>query len=250
MSRMLSLPFHAWLRARSSSAVRADGSRQRLEQVVAMADLPADELAEAHRLLAGHCVRAGHYAQARIQLRSALRLKPNCSKTFALLAEAWENDPYGSDRNAAIAYRRATKLDANSAIAWASLGRASVRINRDVTAMKALRRAIQLAPADEGVLTVVVDALREMGKLKVALRIATRARFRNPKSKVIRELVDRVRFEMARVARRGNGAIPCAGISNVLPFVRVIGCDGHRRTVRLDGPSRPVPVSIRFRHDG
>ena len=246
MSKMLSLPFHAWLRARS----RADGSRQRLEQVVAMADLPAEELALAHRMLAEHCVRAGHFAKARSQLRSALRLNPNCAATSILLARAWEDDPYGSDRKAASAYRRATKLDANSAIAWAALGRACVRINGDAIAIKSVRRAIQLAPADESVLTIVVDALREMGKLKAALRIATRARFRNPKSKVIRELGDRVRFEMARVARKKCGSTTSVGAINVLPFVRVIGCDGHRRTVRLDGASHPMPASIRFRHNG
>lgn len=250
MSRMLSLPFHAWLRARSRSAVRAEGSRQRLEQVVAMADLPADELAEAHRLLAGHCVRDGHYSLARVQFRAALRLNPNCPATYVQLARAWEEDPYGSDRNAAIAYRRATRLDANSAVAWAGLGRACVRINKDAIAKKSIRSAVRLAPADEGVLAIVIDALRELGKLKTALRIASRARFQNPKSAVIRGLEDRVRFEMARVARRGIGTVPTHGETNVLPFVRVIGSDGHRRTVRLDGPARTVPVSIRFRHGG
>lgn len=248
MSRMLSLPFHAWTRA--SATLRADDARRRLELVVAMAALPAEELARAHRMLGDHFYRKGRFAQARNQLRSAIRLNPNCLESVLELARAWEEDPYGSDRNAAVYYRRATKLDANSAIAWASLGRAGVRIQRDDLAKRAIRKAIQLAPADAGVLGIVVDGLRESGRLKAALRIATRARFRNPKSKAIQELVDRVRFEMARVSRRGTGSSANIGGSNVLPFVRVVGSDGRRRTVRLDDASQPAPMSIRLRRNG
>jgi tetratricopeptide (TPR) repeat protein len=246
MSRMLNLSWIAWSRANAVSAVEPATARRHLEHVVAMAALPEPELASAHRSLAGCHLRSARYAEARRHLRSAIELQPNCADTIRQLARAWEDDPYGDDLRAAHAYRRATRVDSNDAIAWAALGRAALRVGRNRLASKSIRRAVRLAPADDRVLAIVVDALREAGKLSAAQRIATRARFLNPRSTAIRELGDRIRYEIARTGRPANPASNSTG-SNLLPFVRVVGSDGERRVVRRDEPSRPQPVSIRLR---
>jgi tetratricopeptide (TPR) repeat protein len=247
MSRMLNLSWMAWSRAKAVSAVEPATARRHWEQVVAMAALPEPELAAAHRSLAAGHLRSARYAEARRHLRSAIELQPNCTDTIRQLARVWEDDPYGDDLRAARAYRRATRVDPNDAIAWASLGRAAVRIGRNRLAIQSIRRAVRLAPSDERVLSLVVDALRESGKLAAALRIVGRARFLNPRSAAIREYGDRIRYEIARTLRPTNPSVAGSTGPNLLPFVRVVGSDGERRVVRRDEASRPVPVSIRFR---
>lgn len=244
MSRMLSLSFHAW--ALAKSATRPDVARAHLERIVAMADLPAVELARANRMLAGHLVRAGRYAAARRRLRAALQVDANDAESQLLLAKSWEDDPYGSDRKAARAYRRATEMNPNDAVAWASLARACVRCGRERIARKSLRRAVRLAPADPAVLAIAIEALRELGRLSEALKLAVRARFRAPKSTAIQSLVDNVHFEIARTESNSVGG--GSGRTSVLPFVRIVGADGRQRTVRLDEPAGPM--SIRLRRNG
>ncbi len=244
MSRMLNLSWMAWSRARVATVADPAAARRHLERIVAMATLPDTELAAAHRSLAGLHLRAARYADARRHLLAAFRWEPN-AETILQLARAWEDDPYGDDLRAAKAYRRATRLAPTNALAWAALGRAAVRCGRERLAMRAIRRAVALAPADAAVLSLAVDALRESGRLAAALRILSRAQFRAPRSATIRDLVNRVRFEIART-RRPAARAEGSTASQILPFVRVVGSDGERRVVRRDELARPAPVSIRF----
>lgn len=245
MSRMLNLSWMAWSRARVAAVIDPATARRQLEQILAMADLPEGQLADAHRTLAGLLLRSARYPEARRHLAASIRLEPTAT-TCRRLAQAWEDDPYGDDRRAAGAYRRATRLDPSDAIAWAALGRAAVRCGLDRVANRALRRAVRLAPANAEVLAIVIDGLRESGRLATAQRILSQARFREPQSTAIRDLINRVRYEMVRT-RYNTCAIENSTSTNLLPFVRIVGSDGERRVIRRDNASRPAPVSLRLR---
>lgn len=245
MSRMLSLSYWVWTRARAAGLVVGPDSRRRLEHVVAMNDLPASELVKAHRLLAEIAIEQNDHPKARRELRQAIALAGESAELLLALARTWEDDPLGSDLRAAKCYRQAVRINPNNSLAWARLGRACLRLQRDRLAKRCLQRAIRLSPADEVVVGCVVEALLESGRNRAALKIASQARFLNSKSKAIRSLVDRVRFTLA--CRKQNGRSKTARHSQTLPFVRVIGVDGRQQTVRTDPPSSPRPTLIRFR---
>lgn len=246
MSTMLSLTIHDWTQART--ALRPEIARMHLERLVASRDLPCTELALANRLLADHLIRIGKYSAARYRLRAAIELNVNDASSYRLLAQAWEDDPYGCDRRAARMYREATKRDPNSAVAWASLARACVRCHRDQVALKAVRRAVRLAPAEPGILALVVETLREMGKLNRALKLLARARFLNPKAEAIPSLIRSVRYEIVRTGSRAVGV--ASRSRTILPFVRIVDAEGRRKTVRFDAPSGPGSIRMRRNSPG
>jgi Flp pilus assembly protein TadD len=247
---MLSLPFHAWSAAQDALATgrTADAARL-LARVVAVGELPAGELAEAHRQLAGLQLRNGRHAKARRHLRAAAALDPKHAATFFHLGVACETDPYGSDRLAAKCYRRATKLDPLNALYRAHLARAAVRVNRDGVAMKAIDEAVKLALTDAAVLTVIVEALRECGRLNTATRIVTKARFLAPNDAKVLAVWNRVRFEAVRAAQHADRKPRMTTSPHVLPFVRVVAADGQKHVVRRDAGSAAAPHVMRFRRD-
>jgi hypothetical protein len=98
---------------------------------------------------------------------------------------------------------------------------------------------VALAPADAGVLAVVVEALRDAGRPRLAWTIICRARFLATADVRLRKLSDRVKFDMACGRQQkihSPGTTP-----GVLPFVRVVSACGTSRIVRRDGGSQPGP---------
>ncbi|QEL13173.1 tetratricopeptide repeat protein [Limnoglobus roseus] len=251
MSMMLSLSFHAWNHARQAikDGRSADALRW-LEQVATAAELTSEELAEAHRLAAGLLLNKARFAKARRHLRAADGLEPDHAGTHFQMGLAFEGDPYGCDRRAAKAFRRAIKLDPSHSLSWAHLARSAVRIHRDSLAKAAIRTATQLAPTDARVLSLIVETLRESGRLKAALRIVTKARFLAPHDAEVLAVWNRVRFEMARAAQHAKRTPKTTTSPHVLPFVRIVDAAGHKRVVRRDmGGVLSGPHVMRMRRD-
>lgn len=248
MSRMLSLSFHAWNHARQAikDGRSADALRW-LAQVTTAAELTSDDLAEAHRFTAGLLLAKMRFAKARKHLRAADGLQPDAAATHFQMGLALEGDPYGCDRRAAAAFRRATKLDPNDAVAWAHLARAAVRSRRDAVAKAAVRRAVKLAPTDAHVLSLVLEALRESGRLSLAVRIVTKARFLAPRDAGVVAVWNRVRFELARAEQHASRTPKMTTSPHVLPFVRIVDATGHKKIVRRDVASSPTPHVMRMR---
>ncbi len=251
MSKMLSLSFHAWTHARQAiTDGRSADALRWLAQVTTTAELASEDLAEAHRLMAGLLLNKMRFAKARKHLRAAEGLEPDHAGTHFQLGLAFEGDPYGSDRRAAAAFRRATKLDPNHALAWAHLARAAVRIHRDSLAKAAIGRATKMAPTDARVLSLIVETLRESGRLRAALRIVTNARFLAPHNADVLAVWNRVRFEMARAAQHAKRMPKMTTSPHVLPFVRIVDATGHKRIVRRDaGAANAGPHVMRMRRD-
>ena len=180
----------------------------------------------------------GRFADARRHLRAAARIDPADATTRFHLGRAYELDPFGSDELAAKHYRAAVKRARTNARYRAAFGRAAVRAGDRVGGVKALIRAVRLAPADVAVLAVVVDGLLDAGRVRTARRIVGRARFLARTNPTLLSLWNRVRFAEARAAQE-----TCRP-AKVLPFVRLVAgrtapADG--RIVRKDPPQRPRP---------
>ena len=119
------------------------------------------------------------------------------------MGKAFEDDPYGCDRRAAVCFKRAVGLRPTDGRFHAAYGRALVRIGRNKAGVKRLLVAVEVSPADSVVLTVVLDGLIVAGKPRTAQRLLDQAAFLAPTSNEIRRLRERARFAVAggRVTR-------------------------------------------------
>jgi Flp pilus assembly protein TadD len=247
MSRTLSLLDAAWASARDlADAGRRADAHAILQQLLARRDLPPGLAFKAHRLSATLALEADQYRSARRHLIAAAKLEPTDAETQYQLGVAFEDDPYGCDERAARRFRRATRLDPDTATYWASLGRAAMRTNRDRAGLKAIRRAVALAPTDTAVLTIAIEALRDAGRARLAWKVVCRARFLAPTNADLRKLWERVKFDLAcsqQKAPRPLGAL-------VLPFVCVVSRGGESRRIRRDAGSNAGPHLGRFRVRG
>src|SRR5207253_5817262 len=112
MSRTLTLIHAGWA---SVKALARDGRRRdaltQVERLLACPDLPVPVGADAHRLTAELLIDAERYAKARRHLRAAAGLEPGCARTHYLAGLAFEKDPHGDDRRAAVRFKSASELE-------------------------------------------------------------------------------------------------------------------------------------------
>jgi Flp pilus assembly protein TadD len=236
---MLTLNDAAWASARelAGSGRRADALAI-LTPLLARPGLPAGLATKAHRLAAALHLRGDRYSSARRHLYAAAKAEPGNADTQYQLGIAFEDDPYGCDERAARRFRKATRLDPRNAVYWAALGRAAVRVNRVIYGVRAIRKAVALAPTDPAVLAVVVEALRDASRPRLAWKFICRARFLAPSEVSLRRLSDRVKFDQACGRQQ---RVHLTGTPSVLPFVRVVSPCGASRVVRRDGGSTAAP---------
>ncbi len=261
MSRMLALIDAGWESVRSAATCgRRAAALAQATRLLAHPNLPASVAAEAHRLAGALQTEADRFSEARRHFRAAMALEPNCARTRYLLGLAHEQDLHGCDRRAALCFRRASELEPSNAVYRAAFGRAAVRCGRVKTGVRELLVAADAAAADVSVIRVVTEGLIEAGRLQVARRLLTKSRFRNPNSRELAALWERVRFETARRSQRElrgttrhwqDAEFATDGGRVVLPFVRVV-TDAVEKApeeviVRRDVVSLPQPHFPRLR---
>jgi hypothetical protein len=255
MSRTLTMIHAGW--ASVQSLVR-DGRRRdaltQLERLLACPDLPVPVAANAHRLTAELLIDAERFAMARRHLRVVAGLEPCCARTHYLAGLAFEKDPHGDDRRAAVRFRKASALEPHNPLFRACFGRAAVRCDRLKTGVRALLGAADAAPDSLPVVRVVVGGLIEAGRVTAARRVLAKARFLRPGNRELAGLWDRVRFEAARVGQNKRNTQD-AGFARegdivLLPFVRVVGSGAGKAAggvIRRDVMSKPRPHLPRLR---
>jgi tetratricopeptide (TPR) repeat protein len=231
------------------------------------------QLAEAYRFAGELAVELGRYAVARRHLKAAVALTPDHAVTYYLMGRAWEEDPDGCDRRAAICYKKATGLDAANALHRAAFGRAAARCGKVKLGTREVVAAADAAAGDVAVIRLAVSALLETGKVAQARRILVKARFLCPGQSDLAALWERVKFESARhsqmQARRGaadrrehpetryaqDAQFATDGDRVTIPFVRPVGGGANvgragtipGGTVRCDLGSFPRPHLARLR---
>lgn len=255
-STTLTLVEAAWEAARSAAARgrKADALAQ-AERLLARPDLSPAVTQSARRLAGELALELGRYATARRELRAASKSDAACARTRFLLGRAWEEDPDGCDRRAAICFRSAVTRDADSALYRAAFGRAAMRCGIVKRGSRELVRAADMALADAEVVRIAVEGLLEAGCPARARAVLVKARFARPHAAELGALSERVKFESARRAQKKarsgsarettryaqDARFATDGDRVTLPFLRVF--DG---TPRRDTGSVPRPHLARL----
>jgi hypothetical protein len=273
MSRTLTLLGAGWesVRTTAQRGQRA-GALKRLTQMLARPDVPVASAAEWHQFAGELALDIARYTTARSHLKAAARLSEQANTRF-LLGKAWEEDPNGCDRRAAVCFKTATALEPTNPLYRACFGRAAARCGKVKLGAREMLAAAQVAPGDVSVLRVTVSGLLEIGKAADARHVLATARFLRPGDLDLAALWERVKFETARlgqVERRGKTAklektrentryaqdahFATEGDRVILPFVRLADDTDPSKaakgptggTVRRDGASFPRPHLARF----
>ncbi len=265
MSRTLTLIQTGWesVRAIAESGRKTDALTQ-LDRLLARPDVPADIAVEGHQLAGTLALETGRFAAARRHLKAAMTLNATHAHMRYLTGLAWEEDPDGCDRRAAIWFRQATLLDGTNPLYRAAFGRAAARCGKVRHGVREMVAAVELAPGDVEVLRVAVGGLLELGKPNRARRVISKAQFLRPGHPELAAMWERTKFERARLTQRqgaktrGNTRYaqdaPFArdGDRVLLPFVRIADGTSAKSsvpggTVRTDAVSFPRPHLGRLR---
>lgn len=257
MSRTLTLIQTGW----ESICATAEGGRKadalaQLDRLLARPDVPADILREGGRLAAELALDTGRFASARRHLKTAVALDATDARVRFLAGRAWEEDPDGCDRRAALAFRRAVRLDGTNPLYRAAFGRAAVRCGKVRFGAREMVAAAEQAPDRLDVVRVVVRGLIEAGRPTAAQQVLAKAQFLNPRNAELVSFGTRVRFEAARRTRRQvektrestraaqDAQLARDGDRVLLPFIRIAGGTQAKRDegmVRTDVVSFPRP---------
>ena len=256
MSRTLTLIEAAWTSAcRLARCGRRVDALTQIRKILALAGVPTSVAAAAHRLAGELLLDLERYRAARRQLRAALKLEET-ARSHYLLGLAFEQDPRGDDRQAAIRFQKAVRLEPADAQYRAAFGRAAVRCDRVKLGVKALLGAADAAIGDIKVIRIVVDGLIEADRADAARRVLNKAQFSLSRSTQFPSLMGRVSFELARARQRKSRSLQEArlareGATDLLPFVRIANLEAGERhagasTIRRDTISLSRPHLTRF----
>lgn len=270
MSRTLTLLEAGWASVRSTAERgHRTGALKRLTRMLARPDVPAASAAEWHRYAGELALDLGRHATARKHLKLAARLEPAHAGTRFLLGRAWEEDPDGCDRRAALCFKKAATLAPATALYRACFGRGLARCGAVKRGKLEMRAAAEAAPGDAAVARVAVSGLLEAGDAPGARRVLAAARFVHPRDLELAGLWERVKFEAARLGQRERAKVQklrenaryaqdahfaTDGDRVTLPFVRLAdGTEPSKApkgsvggTVRRDGASFPRPHLARL----
>lgn len=256
MSRMLLFTYApAWAAALEFAAAgRRSEALAKLATVVSSPSLPDDVATAANRLAGELHLKAGRFAKARRHLLAAEKLDPQNAELHHLIGVAFQDDPYGSDTRAAKRFKLAVELAPDNAKFRAAFGLALVRLNRVRAGLKHLDTAIALAPSDVAVLSVVVEGFREADQPENGLKVIWQAMFLAPSDAGLRQLWNRVRFDVTQAEQAKSPKAKWLGKPKFLPFLRVnsssTSTPGTGGIVRRDLGLRATPHFNRLRAYG
>jgi tetratricopeptide (TPR) repeat protein len=236
----------------------------RLTQLLARPDVPAAMATEGHRFAGELALELGKYATARRHLKAATKLEPTLAEAYFLAGRAWEEDPDGCDRRAAICFKKAATLDAKAQYRVA-FGRAAARCGKVKLGTREMLAATEQASGDITIVRIAVSGLLEAGKAEEARQVIAKARFLCPDNYELAAFGERVKFETARQSQKSaktrentryaqDAHFATDGDRVTLPFVRLADDDSSPSTkgskggtVRRDAASFPRPHLASFR---
>jgi tetratricopeptide (TPR) repeat protein len=224
MSRTLNLIRRLLARGRKLHKLGVDhDARLTLRRLSGFRQLPAGVAEEVQRRLAELHLKQRRYTRARRHLAALLSHQPDNPHYHYLMARAVEKDLRGDPKRAIEHYRQALALEPDHPRYLTDFGLACLRVGRHSEGLEALRRALELAPADVTVVGRVADGLGQRGRYREALRAVRAAIFRNPHEGRFRRLWQDVRFRQAHAAQqaaRRQALTPADGEGpTLLPFV-------------------------------
>jgi tetratricopeptide (TPR) repeat protein len=226
---------------------------QLLSRLAGFRELPGKVAEEVQSRLAEVQLKRRKYQRARRHSHAALAHDARNARYLHMMGAAFATGE-GSDLERSIeCYRKALEVEPEQLECLCECGLLEVREGQTEEGLARLRKAVQLAPDDAGVLAKLVKGLRLAGRGEEARSAMRAGLFRNPRNPRFRKLWDEYQFkqlvrhqEQERQGRRKPG--PKAEGPTILPFVRPADRQPPEgKPVRDDGPeSVPTPQRPRL----
>jgi tetratricopeptide (TPR) repeat protein len=153
--------------------------------------------AEAHNSLGLALHEAGRPAEAAVNFRTALKLRPNFAEAHGNLGNALID--LGQLEDAVHHYRRMLELRPDLAEAHNNLGNALLALRRFEEAVTSYRRALGIKPNAAGAHANLGNALRELGRPQEALTHCRRALELEPDAADAEILMGNVQFDLGQL---------------------------------------------------
>jgi tetratricopeptide (TPR) repeat protein len=196
-----------------------------LSQLAGFRELPGAAAEEVQSRLAEVQFKRRKYQRARRHLSAALAHSPNCGRYLHLMGAAFATGESSDLQRSIECYRKALEVEPDQVECLCECGLLEVREGETETGLARLRRAVELAPDDAGVLAKLAKGLRLAGRGNEARAALQAGLFRNPRQPRFRKLWDEYQYRMLRrrqEQQRLGRQTPRAGGEGpiVLPFVR------------------------------
>jgi tetratricopeptide (TPR) repeat protein len=218
-------------------------------------ELPGGVAEEVQARLAEVQLKRRKYQRARRHLSAALVHNPNSGRYLHLMAAAFATGD-GSDLQRSIdCYRKALEAEPDQVECLCECGLLEVREGQTADGLARLRRAVELAPENAGVLAKLVKGLRLAGRGDEARSELRAGLFRNPRNPRFRKLWNEYQFKQLRrrqeQERVGEQTVRLTQKGpTLLPFVRPADSPRHidaPAETRVDGPETvPAPHRLRI----
>jgi len=225
---------------------RLGEARRRLDQLLALPEVPDPIRIEAHQLLGDIHLDAQCYRRARRHLVTAIKLDANNAEAHYQLGEILDLDPDIDPKKAARSYRRALELVPDEARYWSAFGQSNLRLGREKQAYGAFVAAADLAPMDMAVIHEIVDGLCFLDREDDARSVLMAARFRLGHDSELEQLWERFRFLQVHQKQQTTKQREALekGEAAILPFVpakKTSSNTGEPVILRHDRKSRSTP---------
>ena len=245
MSRTLNLAERTLARGRNLHEVGCDGEALRiLGRLAGWRQLPSAVAEETQACLAAIRLCHKQFAQARRHLTAVLLHRPNDARGHYQLASAFDAEEKDQARAAYQHYQRSLQLDPNQPDCLGDFGLLALKLGKEEEGLRSLRRAVELAPDDPGVVGKLIEGLGQCGRLEEARLTLRAALFRNSRNHAFHKLWNDFRFQRAHEAQQAARQIDESSSERdepvVLPFLRLAGSPPRRR-IRRDGASPYSP---------
>jgi Flp pilus assembly protein TadD len=248
MSRTLNLADGVLALGRNLQELGRDEDALRiLGRLAGWQTVPSEVAEQTHARLAELHLRHYQYAQARRHLAAALIHRPDNARYHYRLAAAFDDAEKGQSQAAYEHYCQSLELDAEQVDCLGDFGLLALKLGKDQEGLRALRRAVELAPDDPAAVGKLVEGLRRCEQLEAARTALRTALFRNPRNQAFQKLWSDFRFQQAaeaqQAARQRDYEYLEMDEPVLLPFLRLASA-GKPKTGRA-GQDAPVPLVSR-----
>jgi Tfp pilus assembly protein PilF len=227
---------------------RHHDARQILGKLAAFGELPPEVAEETHLRLGEIHLKRPKLRRAQRHITAALLHRPDSARYHYLLATTLDTREPAEAKRASDHYRRSLELDPDQPRCLSEYGLLATKRGKTEEGLAALRRAVDMAPADPEVAGKLVEALRQEDQVDEARAVLRAAMFRNSRDPRFHKL--RSDFEFRQLRRRQRAVLRKDRSDRkdedqpvLLPFVRLEGEASEpkvRKTVRRDRPGTPA----------
>jgi Tfp pilus assembly protein PilF len=189
------------------------------------------------------------YAQARRHLSAALARQPDNARYHYLLATAYDQDEEADPQDACRHYHLSLRIDPDQPDCLSDFGLLILSFGEEAEALRSLRRAAELAPADSEILAKLVEGLCELDKVDEARRLLQAGLFRTNHDPDFRRLWNDFQFQQLQATQSNDlntrWGVPRKDKPILLPFARPkrakIRPAVASKVIRHDDASPPSP---------